>query len=104
MSIPSAQFVIGAVSARQFPSDERAEIAFVGRSNVGKSSLLNRLLNRRNLARVSRTPGRTREINFFHVGSAWSFVDLPGYGYASVGQEQRSVWDQVLGSYFGQRR
>ncbi len=104
LSIPPAEFVLGAVSARQFPNDERAEIAFVGRSNVGKSSLLNRLLNRRNLARVSRTPGRTREINFFHVGDLWSFVDLPGYGYASVGQVQRSVWDQLLGSYFGQRR
>ncbi|MBF0185864.1 MAG: YihA family ribosome biogenesis GTP-binding protein [Magnetococcales bacterium] len=104
LRIPAAEFVVGAVAARQFPQDDRAEIAFVGRSNVGKSSLLNRLLNRRNLARVSRTPGRTREINFFQVGEKWSFVDLPGYGYASVGQVQRSVWDQLLGSYFAQRR
>ncbi|MBF0583321.1 MAG: YihA family ribosome biogenesis GTP-binding protein [Magnetococcales bacterium] len=104
LSVPAARFVLGAVTARQFPSEALPEVAFVGRSNVGKSSLLNRLLNRRSLARVSRTPGRTREINFFQVGERWWFVDLPGYGYASVAQQQRSVWDQVLGSYFEQRR
>ncbi|MEO5341483.1 MAG: ribosome biogenesis GTP-binding protein YihA/YsxC [Magnetococcus sp. MYC-9] len=104
LSIPEAHFVLGAVAARQFPTEDLAEVAFVGRSNVGKSSLLNRLLNRRSLARVSRTPGRTREVNFFRVGERWWFVDLPGYGYASVGQQQRSVWDQLLGSYFEQRR
>lgn len=104
LTIPAAHFVLGAVSARQFPAEELPEVAFVGRSNVGKSSLLNRLLNQRGLARVSRTPGRTREINFFQVGGKWWFVDLPGYGYASVAQGQRSVWDQVLGSYFEKRR
>ena len=104
LSIPAARFVLGAVAAQQFPDDTLAEVAFVGRSNVGKSSLLNCLLNRRNLARVSRTPGRTREINFFLVGERWWFVDLPGYGYASVAQQQRSVWDQLLDNYFGQRR
>lgn len=104
LSIPAAHFVLGAVSPKQFPTDERPEVAFVGRSNVGKSSLLNRLLNRRSLARVSRTPGRTREINFFQVGERWWFVDLPGYGYASVGQQQRAVWDQLLASYFKHRR
>ncbi|MBF0162868.1 MAG: YihA family ribosome biogenesis GTP-binding protein [Magnetococcales bacterium] len=104
LSIPTARFVLGAVDARQFPDDASAEIAFVGRSNVGKSSLLNRLLNQRQLARVSRTPGRTREINFFRVGERWWFVDLPGYGYASVVQQQRSVWDRLLGDYFSQRR
>lgn len=104
LSIPAAHFVLGAVSAKQFPTDELPEVAFVGRSNVGKSSLLNRLLNRRSLARVSRTPGRTREINFFQVGERWWFVDLPGYGYASVAQQQRAVWDQLLGNYFKHRR
>ncbi|MEO5362985.1 MAG: ribosome biogenesis GTP-binding protein YihA/YsxC [Magnetococcus sp. DMHC-8] len=104
LSIPAARFVVGAVAASQFPADALAEVAFVGRSNVGKSSLLNRLLNRRGLARVSRTPGRTREVNFFRVGEQWWFVDLPGYGYASVAQGQRSVWDQLLGSYFAHRR
>ncbi len=104
LTIPAAHFVLGAVSAQQFPVDDLAEVAFVGRSNVGKSSLLNRLLNQRGLARVSRTPGRTREINFFRVGEKWWFVDLPGYGYASVAQGQRSAWDQLLGGYFAHRR
>ena len=99
-----AHFVVGAVAVRQFPSDNLAEIAFVGRSNVGKSALLNRLLNRRSLARVSRTPGRTREINFFQVGKRWHFVDLPGYGYAHVARTQRAVWDRLMAGYFGQRR
>ena len=103
-SIPEAHFVLGAVSAQQFPIEALPEIAFVGRSNVGKSALLNRVLNRRNLARVSRTPGRTREINFFRVGERWWFVDLPGYGYANVAQSQRSVWDQLMGGYFEKRR
>ncbi len=101
---PQAVFLKGAVSPKQFPLEDRAEIAFAGRSNVGKSMLLNQLLNRRNLARVSRTPGRTREINFFEVGTLWSFVDLPGYGYAKVAKSQRSVWDQTIGGYFEYRR
>ncbi|MEO5347301.1 MAG: ribosome biogenesis GTP-binding protein YihA/YsxC [Magnetococcus sp. YQC-9] len=99
-----SHFLVGALSGHQFPPDDLAEVAFAGRSNVGKSSLLNRLLNRRNLARVSRTPGRTREINFFAVGSQGRFVDLPGYGYAAVGAKQRMVWDRVAEAYFKQRR
>ncbi|HAT50597.1 MAG: YihA family ribosome biogenesis GTP-binding protein [Nitrospirae bacterium] len=98
-----AEFVTGAVNAKGFPTASVPEIAFAGRSNVGKSSLLNRLLNRKNLARVSRTPGRTREINFFSVGNAWMFVDLPGYGYAKVARDQRQSWDQVMEHYLGQR-
>lgn len=98
-----AQFVTGAVDIKGFPVMTLPEIAFAGRSNVGKSSLLNRLLNRKNLARVSRTPGRTREINFFSVGGHWMFVDLPGYGYAKVGRDQRRVWDRVMDHYLGQR-
>ncbi|MBF0165932.1 MAG: YihA family ribosome biogenesis GTP-binding protein [Magnetococcales bacterium] len=101
--LPS-RFIVGAVSRQQFPPDDLPEVAFAGRSNVGKSSLLNRLLNRRNLARVSRTPGRTREINFFTVGEHGRFVDLPGYGYASVGRTQRLTWDRVAGDYFSERR
>lgn len=99
-----AQFLVGAVSRHQFPPDDLPEVAFAGRSNVGKSSLLNRLLNRRNLARVSRTPGRTREINFFAIREQVRFVDLPGYGYAAVGRDQRLVWDRVAESYFKERR
>ncbi|MBF0272759.1 MAG: YihA family ribosome biogenesis GTP-binding protein [Magnetococcales bacterium] len=100
----SSQFIAGAVSRQQFPPDDLPEVAFAGRSNVGKSSILNRLLNRRNLARVSRTPGRTREINFFLVGTQGRFVDLPGYGFAEVGRNQRLVWDRVAEAYFNERR
>ncbi len=99
-----ARFVTGAVAPRQFPEERLPEVAFAGRSNVGKSSLLNKLLNRRKLARVSRTPGRTREINFFQVDDRWLFVDLPGYGFAQVQHRQRKVWDQVIGGYLNQRR
>ncbi|HIJ83110.1 MAG: small GTP-binding protein [Magnetococcales bacterium] len=98
-----SQFVTGAVDAKGFPAASFPEIAFAGRSNVGKSSLLNRLLNRKNLARVSRTPGRTREINFFSVGEIWMFVDLPGYGYAKVARDQRQIWDRVMDNYLGRR-
>ncbi|MBF0294948.1 MAG: YihA family ribosome biogenesis GTP-binding protein [Magnetococcales bacterium] len=100
----AARFLTGAVESRQFPPDDLPELAFVGRSNVGKSSLLNRLLNRRNLAMVSRTPGRTREINFFAVGQGARFVDLPGYGHAAVAAGQRATWDRLADAYFSSRR
>ncbi|MBF0421874.1 MAG: YihA family ribosome biogenesis GTP-binding protein [Magnetococcales bacterium] len=98
-----SEFITGAVDSRDFPAATFPEIAFAGRSNVGKSSLLNRLLNRKNLARVSRTPGRTREINFFSVGGRFIFVDLPGYGYAKVPRDQRQVWDRVMEHYLKNR-
>jgi GTP-binding protein len=75
------------------------EVAFAGRSNVGKSSLLNRLVHRKKFARVSNTPGRTREINFFKVNDAFVFVDLPGYGYARVSKERRAEWRPLIESY-----
>jgi len=75
------------------------EIAFAGRSNVGKSSLLNRLVHRKKLARVSNTPGRTREINFFKVNDAFVLVDLPGYGYARISKEQRAAWRPLIEGY-----
>jgi GTP-binding protein len=75
------------------------EVAFAGRSNVGKSSLLNRLVHRKKFARVSNTPGRTREINFFKVNDAFVFVDLPGYGYARVSKEKRAEWRPLIESY-----
>ena len=81
------------------PESVLPEVAFAGRSNVGKSSLLNRLVHRKKFARVSNTPGRTREINFFKVNDAFVFVDLPGYGYARVSKERRAEWRPLIESY-----
>lgn len=104
MHITHAEFVLGATHPRQFPADPLPELAFAGRSNCGKSTLLNRLLGRKGLARVSRTPGCTREINYFRINRIWWFVDLPGYGYARVGRQQRQDWDRELGGYVAKRR
>jgi GTP-binding protein len=81
------------------PDTTLPEVAFAGRSNVGKSSLLNKLIRRRKFARVSNTPGRTREVNFFKVNDAFLFVDLPGYGYAKVSKERRAEWKPLIESY-----
>jgi GTP-binding protein len=81
------------------PDPTLPEIAFAGRSNVGKSSLLNKLIRRRKFARVSNTPGRTREVNFFKVNDAFMFVDLPGYGYARISKERRAEWKPLIESY-----
>jgi len=81
------------------PDSPLPEVAFAGRSNVGKSSLLNSLVRRKSFARVSRTPGRTREINFFRVNNGFVLVDLPGYGYARVSKEQKSEWRPLIESY-----
>ena len=83
----------------QLPESDRPEFVFSGRSNVGKSSLINKLCNRKNLARVSPTPGKTATINFYRVDSAY-FVDLPGYGYAKVSNADRDRWDRLINSYF----
>lgn len=83
----------------QLPASDRPEFVFSGRSNVGKSSLINKLCNRKNLARVSSTPGKTATINFYRVDSAY-FVDLPGYGYAKVSNADRDRWDRLINSYF----
>src|ERR671915_768664 len=83
------------------PESKLPEIAFSGRSNVGKSSLLNRLVRRKALARVSQTPGKTREINFFRVNDQFVLVDLPGYGYAQVSKTARSEWRPLIESYLG---
>lgn len=94
------EFLGGMASAGGWrPESTLPEIAFAGRSNVGKSSLLNALLRRRAAARVSRTPGRTREINFFRVNDAFMLVDLPGYGYARVAKERRSEWKPLIEGY-----
>lgn len=87
----------------QLPESDRTEFVFSGRSNVGKSSLINKLCNRKNLARVSATPGKTATINFYRVDDVY-FVDLPGYGYAKVSNAERARWDELINSYFEEER
>lgn len=103
MKITSAEFVTSAFNRRQWPTGEHPEIAFLGRSNVGKSSLLNSLLNRKALARTSNTPGRTQSINFFLVNGEIYFVDLPGYGFAKVSKTMRSDWGKMAEEYLSAR-
>lgn len=100
MNVQTAELVCSVHRPDQLPRDGRPEIAFVGRSNVGKSSLLNRLLRRRNLARTSSTPGRTQAINVFVINDKFYFVDLPGYGYAKVSKQERQRWATLMDSYF----
>ena len=99
MKVESATFVKSVMRIEECPRDGRPEIAFVGRSNVGKSSLLNTLLNRKGLAKTSRTPGKTQTINFFDVNGRFYFVDLPGYGYAKVPKGVKEQWSRVMTVY-----
>jgi GTP-binding protein len=92
-------FVMGVRTEADLPKAELPEVAFAGRSNVGKSSLLNALTNRNSLARTSNTPGRTREVNFFRLGGELMLVDLPGYGYAKAGKEEIARWNQLIEDY-----
>lgn len=103
MKITSAEFVLGVANLRQLPPDDRKEIAFLGRSNVGKSSLINRLCGRKALARPSSEPGKTRELNFYLVNGGFYFVDLPGYGYARVPAQIRSSWGKLVEEYLKKR-
>ncbi len=103
-NVKSAEFVISAARREQFPSDAIPEVAFVGRSNVGKSSLINSLVNRRSLAKTSSTPGKTRQINFFRINGSSHFADLPGYGYARVSKQERESWRRLIESYLVERR
>jgi GTP-binding protein len=103
MKIKSAVFVKSATSPEHYPRDGRPEIAFLGRSNVGKSSLINSLLGVRGLARTSSTPGRTQLINFFLINDAFYFVDLPGYGFARVPSEIKKEWGPMVEKYLATR-
>jgi GTP-binding protein len=103
MDIKNAKYEVTAVKPGQYPVHNAPEVALVGRSNVGKSSIINTLLNRKNLARESSTPGKTREINFYNVDHALYFVDLPGYGYACVSKAKKATWGEMIESYLYSR-
>lgn len=115
MKIISAKYIISSATYKQCPAVNKPEYAFIGRSNVGKSSLINMLTGQKNLAKTSATPGKTQLINHFEVVSAsatnggketqhtWFLVDLPGYGYATVSQKARNNWDNMIGSYIRKR-
>jgi GTP-binding protein len=103
MKIFSAEFLTGAVSCKQYPDSVCPELAFVGRSNVGKSSLINSLLNRKKLVKTSQTPGKTQEINFFKINDSFIFADLPGYGFAKVPQVVRKHWKKMIEDYLLKR-
>ena len=99
MIIRSAKFVCSAVTPEQYPPADLPEVAFAGRSNVGKSSLINKILNRKKLVRTSKTPGRTQLLNFFEINEVYRFVDLPGYGYAKVPVEVQKRWRPMVETY-----
>ncbi len=104
MKITSSEIVISAVSPKQYPEDARPEFALVGRSNVGKSSTINTMLNRKSLARVSASPGKTRTINFYIINNEFYLVDLPGYGYAKVSKSERASWGKIIETYLKSRK
>ena len=95
-----AEFILSAVQPGAFLRDGRPQVAFAGRSNVGKSSVINRLLNRKNFARVGATPGKTTQVNYFLIDGRIYFTDLPGYGYAKVSKEERDRWGRLMENYF----
>ena len=99
-----ADFVLSAVSERDFPREDLPEIVFAGRSNVGKSSLINRLVGKKKLARTSSTPGRTQSINFYRINNSIYFVDLPGFGYSKAGKSASAQWKKLIERYFQVRR
>lgn len=103
MKIISSDLHAIAVGPNQYPEDDLPEIAFAGRSNVGKSSFINSMINRANLARTSGKPGKTRTINFYIINNSFRFVDLPGYGYAQVSKVEKEKWGQIIERYLTDR-
>lgn len=103
MKVTSAEIVISAVSQKQYPKDNLPEIALAGRSNVGKSSLINHMIQRRSLARTSSKPGKTQTLNFYKINDHFYFVDVPGYGYAQVSKKELSKWGTMMEEYFETR-
>ena len=100
ITLQKAEFILSAVAPKFFLRDGLPQVAFSGRSNVGKSSVINRLLNRKNFARVGAAPGKTTQINYFKIDNAFYLVDLPGYGYAKVSKAERDRWGKLMESYF----
>lgn len=104
MNFQKVEFLISAANPKDFPQTRLPEIAFAGKSNVGKSSVINRLLQRKNFARVGEKPGKTIHVNYFTIDSQCYFVDLPGYGYAKVSQAEKDRWGKLMESYFAANR
>lgn len=103
MNLSDPQFMLSVHHLRQLPDDELPEFAFAGRSNVGKSSLMNKLLGRKGLVKVSGRPGKTQGLNFFLIGDQYHFVDLPGYGYAKVSRKMQEGWQHLITGYLEER-
>ncbi|MFB1099200.1 MULTISPECIES: ribosome biogenesis GTP-binding protein YihA/YsxC [Bacillaceae] len=103
MKVTEAEIVISAVSKKQYPETHMPEIALAGRSNVGKSSFINKMINRKNLVRTSQKPGKTQTLNFYKINDRFHFVDVPGYGYAKVSKKERNAWGKMLEEYFTER-
>lgn len=103
MKVNHAEFIISAVKEEQYPTDGLVEFALAGRSNVGKSSFINKMIGRKNLARTSSKPGKTQTLNFYKINDAFYFVDVPGYGFARVSKSEREAWGRMIEAYLGQR-
>ena len=104
MNFHNVEFLISAAAPKDFPGSRLPEIAFAGKSNVGKSSVINRILNRKNMARVGEKPGKTIHVNYFTIDKKCYFVDLPGYGYAQVSQKEKERWGKLMEDYFAADR
>jgi len=104
MNFNNVEFLISAAAPKDFPANRLPEIAFAGKSNVGKSSVINRILQRKNFARVGEKPGKTIHVNYFVIDGSCYFVDLPGYGYAKVSQAEKDRWGRLMESYFAAQR
>ena len=104
MEIKEARFLISNSDVKKCPKPDKPEYAFIGRSNVGKSSLINMLTNKKTLAKISGTPGKTRLINHFIINNNWYLVDLPGYGYAKITKKEREKWEKLVREYVSTRR
>ena len=104
MNFNNVEFLISAAAPKDFPENRLSEIAFAGKSNVGKSSVINRILQRKNFARVGEKPGKTVHVNYFVIDNTCYFVDLPGYGYAQVSQKEKDRWARLMENYFAAQR